>query len=261
MGSQGTLGHGLHLEKGPPAPPASQKRNELPRELAKASTSRPVGQKASKVDPRGSARVWKPPGEADDGVPSGELTPHEWKPPAPGVLREEGGRSSWAGAGRGAAEAAGRFTPRPADWLRVAMSAAFAASCPCVCSWGNLGPVRGACGPQAARPGGCWQISFTAPVQPQVSGAGDITAFVYRSAGGRKRAVPEREGDLFPTPPPPRATPTWPLPPPPWPHPVHVLTPARPLPHPPATPTPLSSPLSLPFPFCIPNPILTRRPF
>ena len=67
-----------------------------------------------------------------------------------------------------------------------------------VCSWGNLGPARrSVCGSQAARPGGCWHLAshLQLRVQPQVSGAGDITAFVYRSAGGRKRGRSlEREG-------------------------------------------------------------------
>lgn len=58
---------------------------------------------------------------------------------------------------------------------------------------------------QAERPGGCWHLAshLQLRVQPQVSGAHDITAFVYRRSGGggrKSRRSGWLEGDPFPTP-------------------------------------------------------------
>lgn len=74
------------------------------------------------ADPGGSA-LWSggPPGEAGDGVPSGEADPR-WVDAA-GPSRDAPGEGDRAPAGPVPARGGGGgFTPRPADWLRVAMS-------------------------------------------------------------------------------------------------------------------------------------------
>lgn len=103
---------------------------------------------------------------------------------------------------------------------------------------------------QAARPRGCWHLASHLQlwVQPQVSGARDITAFVYCSAGGRKRGRSLlREG----YPPPPSALE---LPP----HPNPALSPVH-------TPYPNPALLLNPHPYhmyppiCAPTPAPTQQ--
>ena len=103
-------------------PESREQRQALPTCWAESPKSRP------------SSRVWKPPGEADDGVPSGELTPHEWKLPAPRRAPEEGGRAP-----AGPVPAGGRRRRRREGSRRGQQTGcvlqclvAFAASCPCV---------------------------------------------------------------------------------------------------------------------------------
>ncbi|XP_013359701.1 PREDICTED: uncharacterized protein LOC106146611 [Chinchilla lanigera] len=73
--------------------------------------------------------------------------------------------SSWAGA-CSAEEGGGRFTGRPADWLRVATSG------------GVRSILLGAAGRGACAAGGRWHLASLRQlrVQPQVSGAHDVTS-------------------------------------------------------------------------------------
>lgn len=85
-----------------------------------------------------------------------------------------------------------------------------------VCSWGNLGPARrSVCGSQAVRPGGCWHLAshLQLRVQPQVSGARDFTAFVYRPLQGGSGGGPCRGRGPLSHPRPPFATRAPPPPP------------------------------------------------
>lgn len=143
-------------------------------------------------------------------------------------------RSSWAGACPGGGGGGGGKVHAAASRLAACCNVLWRLQHPVrVRSWGNLGPARrSVCGSQAARPGGCWHLAshLQLRVQPQVSGAGDITAFVYRpAAAGRKRgrSLP-REGTLS-APRHRRRTPTWP---PPHPRPAPSPPPSHPRPDP-----------------------------
>lgn len=158
---------GFHLEKGPPAPPASQKRNELPRRACKGKHFPTCWAESPKLTPEAQLSGLEAPWEADDGVPSGELTPAtEWKLPAPRRAPEEGGRGP-----AGPVPAGGRRRRRREGSRRGQQTGcvlqclvAFAVSRPCV-QLGNLGPARRSvwlAGRAARRPlAPC--ISFTAP--------------------------------------------------------------------------------------------------
>lgn len=173
-------------------------------------------------------------------------------------------RSSWAGAGRGAAEeAAGRFTPRPADWLRVAMSGGVCSILSVCAAGGTSGRRGGACvarrprGPEAA---GTLHLIYSSGFSRR--SAARVTSrrlFTALPEGGSAGGPWSGKGP-FPYPAPTACDPNLAPPPPPWPHPVHVPTPARPLPIHSATPTPLSSPLSLPLPLLYPQPHSNATP-
>lgn len=76
-----------------------------------------------RADPRGPALGFAGPlGSRGMGSPAGRLTAEGWKLPAPRDAPGGGRPSSWAGACGAAEEGGGRFTRRPADWLRVATS-------------------------------------------------------------------------------------------------------------------------------------------
>lgn len=118
------------------------------------------------LPPEGRPWLWRPPGEAQDRSPLEGLTPDGWKLPAP---RRREACSSWAGARQGSAgeggRAAGRFTPRPADWLRVAMSGGVCSILSACAAGVTSGRRRSVCGcrlpgrPRLLAP----YISFTAP--------------------------------------------------------------------------------------------------
>lgn len=172
-------------------------------------------------------------------------------------------RSSWAGACRGAAEeAAGRFTRRPADWLRVAMSGGVCSILSVCAAGGTSGRRGGACvarrprGPEAA---GTLHLIYSSGFSRR--SAARVTSrrlFTALPEGGSAGGPWSGRGP-FPYPAPTACDPNLAPPPPPWPHPVHVPTPARPLPIHAATPTPFSSPLS-PAPSVSPTPSQREAP-
>lgn len=164
VGSQGTLGHGLPSGKGASSASGLAERNESFPESLQARHF-PTCWAKPKVDPRGSAlgsgspwggRRWE--------CPSGELTPHEWKLPAPGVLRRRRPRAP-----------AGPVPARAAEVAKVHAAASELAAC-CnvwwrlqrpvrVCSWGTSGRRGGRVwlAGRAARRLLAPYISFTAP--------------------------------------------------------------------------------------------------
>ncbi|XP_073651900.1 short-chain dehydrogenase/reductase 3 isoform X2 [Tursiops truncatus] len=169
------------------------------------------------------------------------LTPDEWKLPGSRDAPEEGG---CAPAGpvpaRGAAEAAaGRFTLRPADWLRVAMSGGVC-SILSVCAAGvTSGRRGGACvalRPRGLEAAGTLHLIYSSGFSRR--SAARVTSrrlFTARPEGG-SAGGPRRGRGPFPPSAPSHARPQ-PGPAPP---------PLRP-PHPRPPPAPLSSPLPLPL--------------
>ncbi|XP_033288877.1 basic proline-rich protein-like [Orcinus orca] len=173
------------------------------------------------------------------------LTPDEWKLPGSRDALEEGGHAP-AGPvpARGAAEAAaGRFTLRPADWLRVAMSGGVC-SILSVCAAGvTSGRRGGACvalRPRGLEAAGTLHLIYSSGFSRR--SAARVTSrrlFTARPEGG-SAGGPRRGRGPFPPSAPPHARPQpGPAPPP--------LRPPHPRPAPsptllPAAPSPSSSP-------------------
>lgn len=177
----GHVGICLHLENGSPAP-APLKRNELPRKRSANTGTSPVWWAGSpkltrEAQPWGLEAPWGGTGP----VPRGEADPR-WEEAA----SAQGWSSSWVGARQGGGGGGRRDGSRCGQQTGCCCNVWWRLQHPVrVCSWGNLRPAwRSVCGLQAARPGGCWHLACHLQlwVQPQVSGARDITAFVYRSA-------------------------------------------------------------------------------
>lgn len=142
----------------------------------------------------------------------------------PGVLRRREACPAGLVPARGAAEEGGGTVHAAASRLAACCNVWWRLQHPVrVCSWGNLRPAEERVWLTGCWAVGCWHLAshLQLRVQPQVSGARDITAFVYRSAGGRKRGRSLRgRGPLTPT----RAPP---LPPRPA---IHARPPTRPRP-------------------------------